>query len=124
MNVMVVDDAVTARMKIKALLKELGYQHIVIASDAQEALQSLTQLESLELMFVDWNMPGISGLELIQRLRALPAYEQTKIVMVTSETGMLNIVAALEAGANEYMMKPFNKTILMEKLQILGLADS
>lgn len=121
MKVMVVDDALTARIKSLALLRELGYRQVRLAANASEALRQLKELKSLDLLFVDWNMPGMNGIELIRRLRALPAYAQTKIVMVTAETGKAQIKTALEAGANDVIMKPFNREILSDKLRILGV---
>lgn len=121
MKVMVVDDALTARLKISSLLAEIGYAGVLMAADGSEALRLLEGGERPELVFVDWHMPEMGGLELIQQLRARAEYADTKLIMVTSETGMKTMVQALDAGADEYMMKPFNREILLEKLQLLGV---
>jgi len=121
MTVMIVDDAVTTRMAIGNILTEMGYQNIVTAENALEALVLANDITDLELLFVDWNMPYMTGLELIHTLRTRPIFQSTKILMVTTETGILKIVEALKAGANEYIMKPFTKEMLIDKLKILGL---
>lgn len=118
---MIVDDAVTARMMIASILRELGFDFIYEAENGKQALEKISELPPLELIFVDWNMPQLNGLELVQEIRKNPAYDQTKIMMVTTETSMNKVVEALEAGASEYIMKPFNKEILTDKLKIIGV---
>jgi two-component system chemotaxis response regulator CheY len=73
------------------------------------------------LVLADWNMPEINGLELLKRLRQDPELSSLVVVMVTTETELDQMAAALEAGANEYVMKPFTKDILVEKLQLVGI---
>lgn len=121
MNVMVIDDAVTARMMIISILREIGFKQIHAAEDGVRALQVLEGMDSPDLVFVDWNMPYMNGLELVRTLRSRATFDQTSIMMVTTETGMSNVIAALEAGADEYVMKPFTKDILLDKLKILGI---
>ncbi|MBT9547942.1 MAG: response regulator [Candidatus Sericytochromatia bacterium] len=121
MTVMIIDDAVTVRMMTKTFLQELGFTHIHLAENGIEALELLEDVESLDLVLVDWNMPYMNGVDFIQNLRAKPGFRDTKILMITTETAMEKVVQALEVGANEYMMKPFNKEMLTNKLQILGL---
>lgn len=75
----------------------------------------------MTLVLADWNMPEMNGLDLLKRLRENPAYVSVPVVMVTTETGLDQMVTALEAGANEYVMKPFTKDILVEKLQMAGV---
>lgn len=122
MRVMIVDDAVTARLKIHHLLNELGYTEVQLAESALQALDLFPILQGLDLLFVDWNMPEMSGLQLIKHVRSLPDYQATQIIMVTTETEMGYVIEALEAGANEYIMKPFSREMLRDKLQILGLS--
>jgi two-component system chemotaxis response regulator CheY len=76
---------------------------------------------TVQLILADWNMPEMNGLELLKRLRQDPELAALKIVMVTTETELDHMVAALEAGANEYVMKPFTKEILKEKLELAGM---
>jgi two-component system chemotaxis response regulator CheY len=73
------------------------------------------------LVLADWNMPEVNGLELLQRLRQDPALSSLVVIMVTTETELDQMATALEAGANEYVMKPFTKDILVEKLQLVGI---
>ena len=76
---------------------------------------------AVTLVLADWNMPEINGLELLKRLRQNPELSSLVVVMVTTETELEQMAAALEAGANEYIMKPFTKDILVEKLQMVGV---
>jgi len=76
------------------------------------------------LALVDWNMPEMNGLEFIRTVRAEQSYNGVLLMMVTTETEKENVVRALAAGANEYVMKPFTQEVILEKLQIFGLAGS
>lgn len=115
---LVVDDSKAVRMIVSRQLVEMGYQ-VASAGDGAEALPLLH--ESISLVLVDWNMPRLNGLEFVKRLRADPRYASVKVVMVTTETEVEQMVKALEAGADEYVMKPFTKEILADKLRMLGL---
>jgi two-component system chemotaxis response regulator CheY len=117
---LVVDDSKAVRMILGKILKDLGY-------DVREAGNGWQALEVIQseptpprLMLADWNMPEMNGLELVKRLRLKPELDPMVIVMVTTETEVDQVSAALEAGANEYVMKPFTKEILLEKLQLTG----
>jgi two-component system chemotaxis response regulator CheY len=76
----------------------------------------------VELALVDWNMPGMNGLEFVQAVRAEHSYDGILLMMVTTETEMDQVAKALAAGANEYVMKPFTQEVILEKLQMLGVA--
>jgi two-component system chemotaxis response regulator CheY len=115
---MVVDDSRAVRMILTKNLAELGYQ-VSAAADGAEALGMLS--DEMSLVLVDWNMPRMNGLEFVERLRADPRYKSTKVMMVTTETEVDQMVKALAAGADEYVMKPFTKEILADKLRVLGL---
>ena len=115
---MVVDDSRAVRMILSRNLAELGYT-VCAASDGAEALALLR--EEFAIILVDWNMPHMNGLEFLERLRADPRYASVKVMMVTTETEVDQMVKALAAGANEYVMKPFTKEILADKLRMLGL---
>jgi len=93
----------------------------VEAGDGQQAMDRLNQGEAVELMLVDWNMPVMNGYELVCAIRANAMLGDIRIMMVTTETSMENVQKALTAGANEYLMKPFTKDLLIEKLALLGL---
>ena len=115
---MVVDDSRAVRMILSRNLAEMGYD-VCAAGDGAEALALLR--EDFSLVLVDWNMPHMNGLEFLQRLRADPRYASMKVMMVTTETEVDQMVKALAAGADEYVMKPFTKEILSDKLRMLGL---
>jgi two-component system chemotaxis response regulator CheY len=118
---LVVDDSRAVRMILAKTLKELGYA-VLEAANGREALEVLeVEKSAVTLVLADWNMPEINGLELLKRLRQNPELASLVVVMVTTETELDQMVAALEAGANEYVMKPFTKDILVEKLQLAGI---
>jgi len=118
---LVVDDSRTIRMIIRRILVELGYE-VCEASNGREALDVLKAEEAaVDLVLADWNMPEMDGLELVKQLRKIPEYSSIKVIMVTTETEIAQMVSALEAGANEYVMKPFTKSILKEKLELVGI---
>jgi two-component system chemotaxis response regulator CheY len=118
---LVVDDSRTIRMIIRRILVELGYE-VCEASNGREALDVLKAEEAaVDLVLADWNMPEMDGLELVKQLRKIPEYSSIKVIMVTTETEIAQMVSALEAGANEYVMKPFTKDILKEKLELVGI---
>lgn len=107
-------------MILSRALRELGFQ-VWEAGDGETALENLRRIFPIDLAMVDWNMPGIDGLELLKKLRAEPAYGDLKIVMVTTESEAEQMSAALEAGANEYIMKPFTIEILVDKLRLAAV---
>ena len=115
---MVVDDSRAVRMILSRNLSEMGYD-VCAAGDGAEAL-ALVRAETA-LVLVDWNMPKMNGLEFLQKLRADPRYASVKVMMVTTETEVDQMVKALAAGTDEYVMKPFTKEILEDKLRMLGL---
>jgi two-component system, chemotaxis family, chemotaxis protein CheY len=118
---LVVDDSRAVRMIISKTLRDLGFQ-VREAANGREALEIIAASKaSFRLVLSDWNMPEVDGLELLKRLRQDPELSSLVVIMVTTETEVGHMSAALEAGANEYVMKPFSKEILMEKLQLVGL---
>jgi two-component system, chemotaxis family, chemotaxis protein CheY len=118
---LVVDDSRAVRMLLVRTLTEIGYE-VQEAANGREALQVIEAGNSgIQLVLADWNMPEINGLDLVKRLRQNPACSSLTVVMVTTETEIEHIGKALEAGANEYVMKPFTREILVEKLQIAGI---
>jgi two-component system chemotaxis response regulator CheY len=101
----------------------LGYE-VLEAADGVQALEVLEpEKDSVKLVLADWNMPEMNGLELVKRLRQDPELASLKVMMVTTETEMGQMASALEAGANEYIMKPFTKDILQEKLELMGIPN-
>ena len=118
---LVVDDSRAVRMILARTLKELGFE-VREAANGREALEVIeTEKTAVSLVLADWNMPEITGLELLKQLRQKPELSSLVVVMVTTETELDQMAAALEAGANEYVMKPFTKDILVEKLQLAGI---
>ena len=92
------------------------------AANGREALDLIeVEKAAMTLVLTDWNMPEMSGLDLVKRVRLNPELSSVAIVMVTTETELDQMEMALEAGANEYMMKPFTKDVLVEKLQMMGI---
>jgi two-component system chemotaxis response regulator CheY len=109
-------------MILGQILKEIGFE-VSEAGHGREALERLKQLGKPALALVDWNMPEMNGLEFVRAVRAEPDYDDLCLMMVTTETEMPQVVVALEAGANEYVMKPFTKAIILQKLQLLGITQ-
>jgi two-component system, chemotaxis family, chemotaxis protein CheY len=118
---LVVDDSKAVRLILARTLRELGYE-VLEAANGREALELMEQQKTaVRLVLLDWNMPELNGLDLLKRLRANPEFGWPVVVMVTTETELEQMTEALEAGANEYVMKPFTKDILIEKLQLAGI---
>ena len=120
MHALVVDDSKAMRMVLKKIMSDAGF-NVSEAGDGSEALIRLKELDHVDLMLVDWNMPVMSFLEFVRAVREDNAYDEVPMMMVTTEDTMDRIVEALNAGANEYVMKPFTPESIIEKLEILGL---
>ena len=121
MHALVVDDSKAMRMVLKKIMNEAGFD-VSEAGDGNEALIRLKELDQVDLMLVDWNIPVMDGLEFVRAVRKDKAYDEVPIMMVTTEDTMDRVVEALDAGANEYVMKPFTSESIIEKLEILGLS--
>jgi two-component system chemotaxis response regulator CheY len=121
-KVLVVDDSRTIRTIIRRILIGLGYE-VCEAENGVEALKVVeVEKDALKLVLADWNMPEMNGFELLKQLRQDSSLSSLKIIMVTTETEMDHMASALEAGADEYVMKPFTKDILVEKLEFVGFS--
>ena len=114
-KVLVVDDFATMRKIEKNILGQLGIKNVDEADDGTTALPKVQQ-NSYDLILLDWNMPQMSGLELLKAIRSDPNTKDVPIVMVTAEALKDNIVAAAQAGVNDYIVKPFTAAVLEEKL--------
>ena len=121
MRALVIDDSKAVRSIIGKIMRELGFGEVVEAGNGLEALERLKEKGKPQIALVDWNMPEMNGYEFVCAVRADSAYDDVPLMMVTTETEMAQVITALEAGANEYVMKPFTKDVLREKLIILGL---
>ncbi len=117
---MVIDDSSATRMILARILGELGYT-VEKAENGADALHKLSKMSRPELILIDWNMPVMNGYEFLVKARSMPEYDDVTMMMVTTETEIEQVLKALEAGANEYVMKPFTKDIIDEKLSLLGL---
>lgn len=109
-------------MIISRTLRDLGFE-VREARNGIEALASLDSGPAVELVMADWNMPEMDGLELLRKIRASPTHSNIPVVMVTTEAEMEQMTTALNAGATEYVMKPFTKEILADKLRLAGVLE-
>lgn len=112
---LIVDDFSTMRRIIRNLLKELGYSNVDEAEDGVMALAKL-RTDSFDFVISDWNMPNMDGLTMLQHIRADPVLTKLPVLMVTAESKKENIIAAAQAGASGYVVKPFTAATLDEKL--------
>lgn len=119
MQALVIDDSRAVRMLIGGVLREQGFE-VVEAGNGQEGLAQLSENPDVKLALVDWNMPIMDGLAFIESVRSAPRWNDVKLVMVTTETEIEQVQRAMNAGANEYVMKPFTPEVLVAKLSLLG----
>lgn len=121
MKLLVVDDSSTMRRIIKNTLGRLGHKDVLEAEHGLEAWQILGENPDVDVLITDWNMPEMNGLELVQKVRAEEKYIDMPIIMVTTEGGKTEVITALKAGVNNYIVKPFTPQVLKEKLEdVLG----
>lgn len=120
MRALVIDDSRTVRLIIGKVLAELGLE-VIEAGNGREGLERLDECPDAGVVLVDWNMPEMNGLEFIRAVRARREYDRVRLVMVTTETEQGQVIRALEAGADEYVMKPFTRDILVAKLSLLDV---
>lgn len=109
------------RRIIKNTLGRLGHKDVLEAEHGVEAWQIMSQHSDIDVLITDWNMPEMNGLELVQKTRAENKYDDMPIIMVTTEGGKAEVITALKAGVNNYIVKPFTPQVLKEKLEdVLG----
>jgi two-component system chemotaxis response regulator CheY len=121
MRAIVVDDSRAMRTILRRLLTEIGFAEVLEAEHGRAALEALQDEVPPALALVDWNMPEMNGLELIEAMRAERRYDRTRLMMVTSETNPRHVYDALKAGVDEYAMKPITREVIEDKLGIMGL---
>lgn len=114
---LVVDDSVTMRRIVVNSLKQIGHEEFVEAADGRDALIKLTADDSINFVITDWNMPDVTGLEFVKQVRAIPKYAALPILMVTTRGMKEDIVEALQAKVNNYIVKPFTPMVLREKIE-------
>jgi two-component system chemotaxis response regulator CheY len=117
MKFLVVDDFSTMRRIVRNLLKELGFTNVHEAEDGVDALKQLRADSSFEFVVSDWNMPNMTGIELLRNIRADANLKHLPVLMVTAEAKKENIIEAAQAGASGYVVKPFTAATLDEKLK-------
>jgi two-component system, chemotaxis family, chemotaxis protein CheY len=117
---LIVDDSSTMRSVLRMTLRGAGIETIE-AGNGREALDRLATAGTVDIVLVDWNMPQMNGFEFLCEVRKDHQHDHMKIVMVTTETELAQVQNALRCGANEYIMKPFTKDAVLEKLQMLGI---
>lgn len=120
MKALVIDDSRTVRLILSQSLKQLGYE-VVEAADGRDALERLAQSGTPDVALVDWNMPVMSGDEFVQAVRSDPRIRELPLLMMTTETEHEQVAVALQAGVNDYLMKPFSREALRQKLESLHL---
>jgi two-component system, chemotaxis family, chemotaxis protein CheY len=115
MKILVVDDFSTMRRIVKNLLKQLGFENI---DEAEDGAQAYTKMKDGGYGFVvtDWNMPNMDGLDLLKKVRSDPAIKDTPMLMVTAEAEKEKVITAIQAGVNNYIVKPFTGEVLKEKM--------
>lgn len=123
LKLLVVDDSSTMRRIIKNTLARLGYKDILEGADGVEGWAQMDANPDVDMLITDWNMPEMNGLELVKKVRADSRFVDLPIIMVTTEGGKAEVITALKAGVNNYIVKPFTPQVLKEKLgAVLGTA--
>ena len=115
MRILVVDDSPTIRELIKVFLKELDFTNVEEAADGSNALEKLKS-EVFDLVITDWNMPKLSGLDLLKAIRADDKMRKIPVLMVTSVSEKDNVIQAVQAGINDYILKPISAEVLKSKI--------
>ena len=118
MKVLVVDDFATMRRILRNILKQIGFKNIIEADDGKSALKELKK-EKVDLILCDWNMPEMSGLELLTMMKSDDELKDIPFVMVTAEATKESILEAVNAGVDSYIIKPFTAETIGEKLKKL-----
>lgn len=116
MRVLVVDDFSTMRKIVKNILRQLGFNNIVEADDGSTAWETL-QKDNIDFIVSDWNMPTMSGIELLRKVRASEEYADIPFLMVTAEAQQENIIEAVQAKVSNYIVKPFTPETLGQKIE-------
>jgi two-component system, chemotaxis family, chemotaxis protein CheY len=124
MRALIVDDSKAMRTILRKIVAECGFDEVVEAENGVEALVHLRKAGAPDLVLVDWNMPEMTGIEFVTRVRKDDAFDASMLMMVTTETEPARITEALVAGADEYVMKPFTADALREKIELMRASKS
>lgn len=119
MRALVADDSSTMRSLLKRVLTGAGFDTYCVP-DGQSALTALAGIGFVDVVLTDWNMPVMNGYEFVRKLRAIPDYDTTKVMIVSTENDADSVRDVLGVGADEYLMKPFTRETVVEKLQLMG----
>jgi len=121
MKALIVDDAKVVRVALSRIMNQLGYETVKV-EDGQQALDAMDKHPDTDVVMLDWNMPVMNGYDFLVAMRQMPEHANNpKVIMVTTETGMPSMLKALAGGADEYIMKPFDKDMVAGKLEMVGL---
>jgi two-component system chemotaxis response regulator CheY len=115
MKILVVEDNVTMAAAMRYILRHLGFSQIFESNDGGEALRMLKN-QDFDLVIVDWVLPSVSGISLVQWMRTRPGYEETPVIMVTVKDQPEDVLVAVEAGVSEYVLKPLDREVLTRKI--------
>ena len=122
MRALVIDDSRTTRKILMRMLNTLGFDSVE-AVNGREGLDRLREMGASDLVLVDWNMPEMDGVDFVRAVRAKSEYDSVPLVMVTAHNDMESVAKALEAGATEFIMKPFTEEVIREKLELVGTLE-
>jgi two-component system, chemotaxis family, chemotaxis protein CheY len=117
MRFLIVDDSSTMRRIIINTLNKLGHQDVAEAGNGREGLDRLNSSGPVDVIITDWNMPEMSGIDFIRTVRSMPDIKDTPVLMVTTNAAKDDIVEALKAGVNSYVVKPFTPDTMKEKIE-------
>jgi two-component system chemotaxis response regulator CheY len=114
-KILLVDDQPLIRKIVRDILAQLGYMNVEEAENGQDALAKL-RMKKFDLIFLDWNMPVMQGIDVLRELRKMPAYKDTPVIMLTAEAEKEKVLTAIQEGVTNYIVKPFKPATLKEKL--------
>lgn len=120
MRLLIVDDDATTRLAVMRCFSAEPGAEVISCETAEEVIQYLGRRDALDWLLVDWNLPGMTGYQLVCAVRANSKFDGIRILMLTSESSVGHVTRALAAGADEYLMKPFTKAMLLDKIALLG----
>ena len=116
-RILVVDDSIIMRNIVKNTFSTMKVSFLSLEAENGKQALRLLETNDVSLVFLDWNMPGMDGMEFLKVVRAMPKYKDLPIIMVTSERGKFSVIEALQNGATDYIAKPVNEKVFKEKVQ-------